>query len=129
MLWFFIGLLFVLAGGAAVLVVVFHATEDDEAAEDGGSSAPFTGRDHTPSGDTAEHAGDQTSSGETVGGHEDAEVSGGTGRPIGEPTTRDRGAGPRDIEGGRGRFESGTIGGEAEAEPAADVGEPPHPAR
>lgn len=129
MLWLVIAILLVLAGAAAVLFVILHATEGDDAADDGAPAAPFTGRDDTPAGDTTEHAGDQTSSGETVGGHEDAEASGGTGRPEGDPTTQDRDAGPRDIEGGRGRFESGTIGGEAEAESTADVGEPPRPAR
>jgi hypothetical protein len=45
-----------------------------------GSGPPGIGPDATPLGDTAEHAGEQTREGTTVGG-QDAERSGGTGRP------------------------------------------------
>ncbi len=128
MVWFVIGILVVLAGGAAVLFVVLHATADDASAEGPGPAAPFGGEDATPAGDTSELAGEQTSGGETAG-QPDAEASGGAGANPGRSTTHDRGAGPRDLPGGRGRFESGTIGGEAESEPATEVGEPPHPDR
>ncbi len=121
MIWFVIGMLVLLAGGAAVLFVVLHATSADD-------SAPFTGdADGTPTGDTAQHAGEQTSAGETVSGS-DADDSGGTGTP-------QQGGGPGDGDGSdadapkpEGVHESGVIGGEAEGESGVDTGSTPRPA-
>ena len=54
---------------------------DRVAADDRHTGGPGIGADDTPLGDTAEHAGQQTRGGETVG-QSDAVIHGGTGRPM-----------------------------------------------
>jgi hypothetical protein len=54
---------------------------DRVAADDRHTGGPGIGADATPLGDTAEHAGQQTRDGETVG-RSDAVAHGGTGRPV-----------------------------------------------
>ena len=54
---------------------------DRVAADDRHTGGPGIGADATPLGDTAEHAGQQTRSGETVG-RSDAVAHGGTGGPL-----------------------------------------------
>lgn len=78
---------------------------------------PGIGPDATPLGDTAEHAGQQTTSGETRG-PADAEGSGGTGRPVsGIESVPEPG---RDDAEGEGRFKRDPIGGEGEGRPVID---------
>lgn len=72
-----------LIAGFVTFLVMNAADKSDPnaAAEDG---PPGIGADAgTPLGDTSEHAGEQTAEGTTVGG-QDAEYSGGTGRPPAE---------------------------------------------
>lgn len=120
--------LLVLAGGIAFFVMAGTRDSAPAVAEDNTrrDAAPFTGRDHTPMGDTAEHAGEQRETGETVG-HPDAEQRGGTGGPTSGPHATGRGPAQADKEPGGGRFKRDPIGGEGEGESVADVGELPHP--
>jgi hypothetical protein len=66
-----------------VAFLVLNATRRGQSAtraqEPGGP--PGVGRDETPLGDTAEHAGEQSAEGRTVG-PQDAAGSGGTGQPV-----------------------------------------------
>jgi hypothetical protein len=126
-------LVFLLVIGAGIAFFVMAGTRDSQpsVAEDSDRSdaTPFSGSgDHTPMGDTAEHAGDQTEAGETVG-DQDAQEHGGTGGPTSGPHATGRTPGHVDEEPGHGRFKRDPIGGEAEGEPIADVGEVPHPRR
>ena len=57
-------LVLLILAGAVTLFVLNATRKGGSNADDGG--APGVGTDHTPLGDTAEHAGDQTSSGGTV---------------------------------------------------------------
>jgi hypothetical protein len=86
-----------------------------------GSDAAIVAPDEkTPLGDTDQHAGEQTREGTTVGG-QDAERSGGTGRPVGAGRV---GAGSPDRE--RGRTPAGGEGGlGGEAEGSRPVPKPP----
>jgi hypothetical protein len=95
-----IGILVLLVIGAGVMLLVGASTED---------AAPFEGPDHTPAGDTAQHAGDQDEAGHTTS---QADQQGG---PTGERTTGQR------------RFKRDPVGGEAEGEPTFDAGPVPHP--
>jgi len=124
-----IGILFLLVLGAGITVLVMAntkasapATGDDENA----NAAPFSGPDHTPVGDTAQHAGQQDEQGQTVTPN-DASERGGTGGQTSGPRSVGHGAGQEEPAGGR--FKRDPIGGEAEGEPAAPVGEVPHPKR
>src|SRR5918999_5597547 len=84
-------LLVLLIVAAGVTVLVLNATRRQRqasAADSGyGEGAPGSDMaivapdDNTPLGDTDQHAGEQTRSGQTVGG-QDADHSGGTGRPV-----------------------------------------------
>jgi hypothetical protein len=81
----------VLAIGGFVAFMVFRATDKGSpAADDRGG--PGIGTDETPLGDTAEHAGEQTEAGTTVG-RQDAEDAGGTGRPVHSGPAETTGAG------------------------------------
>ena len=73
------GVLVVLLVAGFVTYLVLNATrKSGSAAREGG---PGIGQDPTPLGDTSEHAGTQTEQGETTG-EQDADSSGGTGRPV-----------------------------------------------
>jgi hypothetical protein len=76
------GILVVLIVGGFVAFLVMNARGRDSSADSGEGGPPGIGRDKTPLGDMAEHAGEQTAEGETVGG-QDAERSGGSGRAVG----------------------------------------------
>jgi hypothetical protein len=121
-----IAILFLLVVGAGVTIFVMAGTRDNARAtaegDDSAVAAPFAGRDHTPAGDTAQHAGEQDAEGRTVTPN-DAEDRGGTGEPISRQPSRST------EDGVGGRFKRDPIGGEAEGEPAAPVGEPPRPGR
>ena len=114
-----IGILFLLVVGAGIMLFVMAnakssapASADDHTSKAG---APFAGRDDTPVGDTAEHAGDQDLEGHTVAG-------------VYAPARgQDPGRGADDPAGGR--FKRDPIGGEAEAEPTIDAGDAPRPQR
>src|SRR4051794_28098711 len=124
-----IGILFLLVLGAGVTILVMAntkesapATGDDENAQ----ATPFSGPDHTPVGDTAQHAGQQDEQGQTVTPN-DAERRGGTGAPTSGPHSAGHAPAQISEEPEGGRFKRDPIGGEAEAEPTLDVGEVPHP--
>jgi hypothetical protein len=124
-----IGILFLLVLGAGITMLVMAntkqsspATGDDEDAP----GAPFSGPDHTPVGDTAQHAGQQDEQGRTVTAN-DAQERGGTGGQTSGPRSVGHGAGKEEPPGGR--FKRDPVGGEGEGEPAAPVGEVPHPER
>jgi hypothetical protein len=123
-----IGILFLLVVAAGVTLFVLAnvrksapATAEDENA----AATPFSGPDHTPVGDTAEHAGQQDEEGRTTSPN-DATRAGGTGAPTSGPQAG--GHGPaREAEGPpAGRFKRDPVGGEAEGEPTAPVGDVPH---
>src|SRR5690348_13218495 len=124
-----IGILFLLVLGAGITILVMAntkgsapATADDQDA----LATPFSGQDHTPVGDTAEHAGEHDETGRTVTAS-DASERGGTGRPTSGPHAAGHGAHRDPEEPAGGRFKRDPVGGEAEGEPTADVGEVPHP--
>jgi hypothetical protein len=127
-----IGIVFllVLAGGITLFVMAGTRDSHPAAAEDAdrGDLTPFSGPDHTPAGDTAEHAGDQTAEGTTVN-QADAAERGGTGGPTSGPHSTGHGPSQPAEEPGDGRFKRDPIGGEGEGESFADVGETPHPRR
>jgi hypothetical protein len=105
----------VLLIGGFVFMLVTNATRKSNVsdAEDPGADQNPLGivgsDDDTPAGDTSQHAGEQTESGETVGG-QDADVHGGSG---GSPSG---GAGPH-VD--RPDVARPLIGGEAEGERSA----------
>ena len=101
MIYVVIGILVLLAIAGGITVLVTASTKD---------AAPFAGPDHTPAGDTAQHAGEQDRAGETVE-HSDQQHS-----PT-EPRT----------EGG-GRYKRDPVGGEGEGETTVPA-EVPHPHR
>jgi hypothetical protein len=70
-----------LVAGFAVFLALNAKRRSDSAASSESGGPPGIGRDQTPLGDTAEHAGEQTAEGETVAG-QDAERHGGTGRSV-----------------------------------------------
>src|SRR3954447_4269737 len=108
-------ILVVLIVGALVFVLVNNATRKSNVsdAEDPGADQNPLGivgsDDDTPAGDTSQHAGEQTESGETVAG-QDADAHGGPGGPprggVGAHADRPDVARP-------------VIGGEAEGERSA----------
>jgi hypothetical protein len=74
--------LLLVAGFVTFLVV--NATRRGQSAsrrEEEHGEPPGIGEDSTPLGDTAQHAGEQTESGRTVG-RQDADEAGGTGAPV-----------------------------------------------
>jgi hypothetical protein len=127
-----IGILFLLVLGAGITLFVMANTkqstpataEDDERR----AGAPFGGNDHTPMGDTAQHAGQQDEEGRTRTPN-DADQHGGTGGPTSGPHNTGRAPGRVAEEPAGGRFKRDPVGGEAEAEPTIDAGEVPHPHR
>src|SRR3954454_7915880 len=126
-----IGILFLLVLGAGITVLVMAntkesapATGDDETA----NATPFSGPDHTPVGDTAQHAGQQDQQGRTVTPNDAAE-RGGTGAQTSGPHATGHGTNGDADEPDGGRFKRDPIGGEGEGETAADVGEVPRPRR
>lgn len=118
-----VGLLFLLIAAAFVAYLVMSGTKrtggdgqaDPTAADGGDSGAPGIGADEAPLGDTTEHAGESSASGETVGG-QDAEEAGGTGRPVLSGDTGTPPSGPAAPAPDR-RFQRDPGGGEAEARP------------
>lgn len=81
---FLLVLLIVVAGVAAFVLnsrVKTTGHGDGVSADATHGGGPGIGADSTPLGDTAEHAGEQTTGGETVGG-QDAHFHGGTGHPV-----------------------------------------------
>jgi hypothetical protein len=118
------GILVLLIVAAGVTVLVLNATRrqrrasatDSEYGEGtpGSDMAIVAADENTPLGDTDQHAGEQTREGETVGG-QDADRSGGTGRPVtsGEAKTGAPGE-PRREHGGTAAGGEGGVGGEAE---------------
>ena len=92
-------ILVVIAIGGFVTFMVMNAIRTSGSKAEG-DSGPGIGQDETPLGDTAEHAGEQTSEGQTVGG-QDADASGGTGQPVhsGYAGTTDAGEGSTDPAG------------------------------
>lgn len=74
-------LVLILVGGFVTFLVLNATKKSGPVAERDDEGAPGMGADETPLGDTTEHAGEQTEEGTTVGG-QDADVSGGTGRPV-----------------------------------------------
>src|SRR3954454_20219608 len=67
-----------------ITFLVMNATRRGQSAsrrEEPQSAPPGIGQDSTPFGDTSEHAGNQTESGQTVG-RQDADEAGGTGGPV-----------------------------------------------
>src|SRR4051812_8974396 len=109
-------LIVVLLIGGFVFFLVTNATRksaDADAGDPGADQNPLSivgSDDQTPAGDTSQHAGQQTESGETVGG-QDADVHGGTGAP---PERVGRGGGIDSPDVAR-----PVIGGEAEGERSA----------
>src|SRR4051812_5648586 len=125
-----IGILFLLVLGAGITILVMANTKesaptagDDETA----NATPFSGPDHTPVGDTAQHAGQQDEHGQTVT-PTDADERGGTGAPTSGPHAAGRST-RGEAEEPEGRFKRDPIGGEGEGTTAADVGDVPHPGR
>jgi hypothetical protein len=113
------GILVLLIVAAGVTMLVLNATrrqrqasaaDSDYGEGTPGSEAAIVAPDeNTPLGDTDQHAGEQTRSGETVGG-QDADRSGGTGRPV----TSGAEQSDRHRPGGGTAGGDGGVGGEAE---------------
>jgi hypothetical protein len=124
-----IAILFLLVLGAGVTILVMANTKESApaAAQDEDATAtPFSGPDHTPLGDTAQHAGSQDEEGRTVT-QSDASERGGTGAPTSGPHAAGRATRGEAEEPAGGRFKRDPIGGEGEGEQTLDVGEVPHP--
>ncbi len=126
-----IGILFLLVLGAGITLFVMANTKEsaETTGEDRDEAAtPFSGPDQTPVGDTAQHAGQQDEQGQTVTPN-DATERGGTGQQTSGPRSGGRASqGPNEEPEG-GRFKRDPVGGEAEGEPTAPIGEVPHPKR
>jgi hypothetical protein len=73
--------LVLLIGGFVGFLVINASKKSSQVAAGPDEGPPGIGTDETPLGDTTEHAGETTEHGTTVGG-QDAEESGGTGRPV-----------------------------------------------
>jgi hypothetical protein len=110
-------LVVLIVAGFVTFLVMNSAKKSDvsDAQDPGADSNPLgiIGSDDTPVGDTDEHAGQQTSGGETVG-EQDADAHGGTGRPVsrGYAATGEAGAGRADDP----DTARPVVGGEAEGE-------------
>jgi hypothetical protein len=74
-------LVLILIGGFVTFLVLNATKKSGPVADADDEGAPGMGADDTPLGDTTEHAGEQTGHGTTAGG-QDADASGGTGRPV-----------------------------------------------
>src|SRR3954465_8880478 len=128
-----IGIVFLLVLGAGIIFFVMAQTKESSpaaAADDSGETqaAPFSGPDHTPVGDTAQHAGQQDEQGQTVTPNDAAE-RGGTGRQTSGPRSGGPASQGTNEEPPGGRFKRDPVGGEAEGEPTAPLGDVPHPQR
>jgi hypothetical protein len=126
-----IGIVFLLVVAAGITILVMASAKDsapEAGADTGQAGTPFSGRDRTPVGDTAQHAGRQDAAGATRT-PQDAEAGGGTGAPISGPHGQGHGPAREADEPAGGRFKRDPVGGEAEAEPTVEVGEVPHPRR
>src|SRR3712207_7720420 len=89
-----IGILFLLVLGAGITMLVMANTKESAPAagdDEEANATPFSGQDHTPLGDTAQHAGQQDEEGRTVTAN-DAGVRGGTGGPTSGPRSAGHGA-------------------------------------
>jgi hypothetical protein len=101
-------IILVLIVGAAIAFGVVSASRRQRQA------AIVAPDDNTPLGDTDQHAGEQEREGRTVGG-QDAEHSGGTGRPVGSGYAGTGAVGEPDREGGpKPAGGEGGVGGEGE---------------
>ena len=128
-----IGIVFLLVLGAGITLFVMAQTKESSPATAQDASgdrqaAPFSGPDHTPVGDTAQHAGEQSEAGETVTSN-DASAYGGSGGQTSGPRSAGHAPARPAEEPEGGRFKRDPIGGEAEGEPTVDAGEVPHPHR
>jgi hypothetical protein len=126
-----IGILFLLVLGAGITMLVMANTKESAPAtgdDEDAAATPFSGPDETPVGDTAQHAGQQNEAGETYTAN-DAEVQGGTGGQTSGPRSAGHAPARESEQPAGGRFKRDPVGGEAEGEPAAPVGEVPHPDR
>jgi hypothetical protein len=102
-------ILVILIVGGFVLFLVTNAAKKSNVSDAGDPGADqnslsiIGSDDETPAGDTSQHAGEQTESGETVAG-QDADVHGGTGSPPagGAETQSDRPDVARPLIGGEG---------------------------
>jgi hypothetical protein len=113
-------ILVVVIVAAGVTVLMLNATRRQRRASvadsgygegtPGSEAAIVAPDDNTPLGDTDQHAGEQTRSGETVGG-QDADRSGGSGRPVTDSAGTTSGSRER---GGTAAAGEGGVGGEAE---------------
>lgn len=102
-----IGILALLVIGGGLSVLVLRATR-------GSTPASPEGKDDTPVGDTPQHS------------DADADGRGGTGGPTsGQGNTAGRAPSQQADEPEGSRFKRDPIGGEAEAEPTIDTGDPP----
>jgi hypothetical protein len=115
-----VALIVVLLVGGFGMLLVFNATRraDVSDADDPRPQQMLRGEPDSPVGDTREHAGEQTTTGETVGG-QDAERHGGTGQPV-----EDGYAGTSGVGSGRERDPEHVgrpvVGGEGEGERRVD---------
>ena len=127
-----IGILFLLVLGGGITMLVMAQTKESAPAagadDETSGGAPFSGPDHTPVGDTGQHAGQQDDQGRTVT-QNDAAERGGTGRQTSGPRSGGHGSQWSNEEPEGGRYKRDPVGGEAEGEPTAPVGEVPHPKR
>ena len=111
-----VGILLLLIVGVFITFMVMQATKKSThaTAADSGDAAPGQGADESPLGDTTQHAGQQPGQDGFTSGGQDADESGGTGRPAGGA---DGITGDNDQDRPDGRFQRDPIGGEAEARP------------
>ena len=117
-----VGILLLLLIGGFVTFLVMQATRrSSPATAHDDADAPGIGTDQTPLGDTSQHAGEQSASGETVSGN-DAERSGGTGA-----ATTDLPQRSQDTDPPEGRFKRDPIGGEGEGASAIEADPPRSP--
>jgi len=110
-----VGLLVLVLAAGFVVFLTANARRQDRTGEGG---APGVGTDHTPFGDTAEHAGQHDESGRTP----TPDARGDTGKPaFGAKAVPDPDAdAAREDEG---RFQRDPVGGEAEGRPYRRQGE------
>ena len=126
-----IGILFLLVLGGGITMLVMAQTKESAPAagdDEDAQAAPFSGPDHTPVGDTAQHAGQQDDEGQTVTAN-DATERGGTGQQTSGPRSGGHASQGANEEPEGGRFKRDPVGGEGEGEPTAPLGEVPHPPR
>src|SRR4051794_41222513 len=125
-----IGILFLLVLGAGITVLVMANTKESATTtgdDEDANAAPFSGPDHTPVGDTAQHAGQQDEHGQTVTPN-DASERGGTGRQTSGPRSGGHASQGADEEPEGGRFKRDPIGGGGGGgAPAPGGGGPPPP--